>query len=208
MEFKNQKINEFLNDLSSDAPAPGGGAVAGLISALSASLNSMVYSLTIGKKKYNQLTDEEKEKINKFKKESDDFISESLSFMQQDKDNFMLLMNSYSMPKDTGIEKEKRNEAIEENTVKAMAVPYRLLKRSFDFYDNLKIMKKYGNKMLFSDLQISAVLLNASIESSIINIKVNLDSLKNKDKYLYIYKEIDEILEKSKILKQEIVTNN
>lgn len=31
-------------------PAPGGGSVAGLIAALSGALNSMVYSLTVGKK--------------------------------------------------------------------------------------------------------------------------------------------------------------
>ncbi|WP_244833622.1 cyclodeaminase/cyclohydrolase family protein [Clostridium sp. BJN0001] len=206
MEFSNQKISEFLKDLSSSSPAPGGGAVAGFISALSASLNSMVYSLTIGKKKYEQLSDDEKEKINRFKKESDKFIEESLSFMQEDKENFMFLMNSYSMPKNTEDEKEKRSIAIEENTVKAMEVPYRLCKRSFEFYNNLEIMKKYGNKMLFSDLQISAVLLHAAIESSIINVKVNLDFLKDKNKYLHIYKELDDILEKSEKLKKEIVS--
>ena len=44
MRFKDYKIDEFLEDLSSSSPSPGGGSVAGLVAALSGSLNSMVYS--------------------------------------------------------------------------------------------------------------------------------------------------------------------
>ena len=47
MEFKDYKIEDFINDLSSPLPSPGGGSVAGLVGALSGSLNSMVYSLTV-----------------------------------------------------------------------------------------------------------------------------------------------------------------
>ena len=55
MSFGDQSIKDFLRDLESDLPAPGGGSVAGLISALSGALNSMVYSLTVGKKAYMNL---------------------------------------------------------------------------------------------------------------------------------------------------------
>ena len=47
MELKDYKIEDFINDLSSTLPSPGGGSVAGLVGALSGSLNSMVYSLTV-----------------------------------------------------------------------------------------------------------------------------------------------------------------
>ena len=45
MEFNEYKVGEFLMELSSDLPSPGGGSVSGLVAALSGSLNSMVYSL-------------------------------------------------------------------------------------------------------------------------------------------------------------------
>ena len=54
MEFKKYSIEEFIEDLSSDSPAPGGGSVAGLVAALSGSLNSMVYSLTVNKKAFEE----------------------------------------------------------------------------------------------------------------------------------------------------------
>lgn len=50
--IKDQKITDFLNDLKSEAPAPGGGAVAALTGAQGAALIMMVANLTIGKKKY------------------------------------------------------------------------------------------------------------------------------------------------------------
>ena len=48
----NLRITEFLDELASSSPAPGGGSVAALSAALGAALTSMVCNLTVGKKKY------------------------------------------------------------------------------------------------------------------------------------------------------------
>ena len=48
----NLTIQEFLDNLSSSAPVPGGGGAAALTGAISSALCSMVASLTSGKKKY------------------------------------------------------------------------------------------------------------------------------------------------------------
>jgi glutamate formiminotransferase/formiminotetrahydrofolate cyclodeaminase len=45
--FSEKKISEFLNQLSSNTPTPGGGTVAALSGGLAASLVSMVASLTV-----------------------------------------------------------------------------------------------------------------------------------------------------------------
>ena len=58
-------------------------------------------------------------------------------------------------------------------------------------------MAKYGNKMLLSDLEISAILLHAAIESSIVNVKVNLNSLRNEEFFNELDQEIKDILKKS-----------
>ena len=47
-----EKINDYVDALSSGAPTPGGGAVAALTAAQGAALIMMVANLTIGKKKY------------------------------------------------------------------------------------------------------------------------------------------------------------
>jgi len=197
MKFCDESIKQFLEELGSDLSAPGGGSVAGLIAALSGALNSMVYSLTVGKKKYIALEDNEKEIINKFEKESKEFTLRSLELMEEDRENFLKLMDSYKLPKDTEEDKEKRTLAIKENTIKSMEAPLILTRQSLQFYENLKIMAKYGNKMLLSDLAISAILLHSAIESSIVNVKVNLNGLRNEEFFNRIDDELREIMEKS-----------
>lgn len=204
MSFGDQTINEFLRDLESDMPAPGGGSVGGLISALSGALNSMVYSLTVGKKAYMLLSDDERKMIEGFQEESRKFTLKSMEIMNDDKDNFLLLMDAYKLPKNTEEEIEIRKKAIRDNTIKAMEAPLALARESVGFYENLKVMNKYGNKMLLSDLSISAILLHSAIESSIINVKVNLNSLRKEEFFDSIDKELIEIQKKSEENKKEI----
>lgn len=204
MSFGDQTINEFLRDLESDMPAPGGGSVGGLISALSGALNSMVYSLTVGKKAYMLLSEDERKMIERFQEESRKFTLRSMEIMNDDKDNFLLLMDAYKLPKNTEEEIEIRKKAIRDNTIKAMEAPLALARESVEFYENLKVMNKYGNKMLLSDLSISAILLHSAIESSIINVKVNLNSLRKEEFFDSIDKELIEIQKKSEENKKEI----
>ena len=56
--FKEQRLDEFLNVLSSKAPTPGGGSAAALSGTVGASLVAMVANLTIGKKKYVEVEEE------------------------------------------------------------------------------------------------------------------------------------------------------
>lgn len=207
MKFCDESIKQFLEELGSDLSAPGGGSVAGLIAALSGALNSMVYSLTVGKKSYINLQDSEKEIIDKFEKQSKEFTLRSLGLMEEDRDNFLKLMDSYKLPKDTDEDKKKRTLEIKENTIKSMEAPLILARESLEFYENLKIMAKYGNKMLLSDLAISAILLHSAIESSIVNVKVNLNGLRSEEFFDEIDNELKEIMEKS-IKEKNLITED
>ena len=71
-------------------------------------------------------------------------------------------------------------------------------------------MAQFGNKMLLSDLGISAILLHSAIESSIVNVKVNLNGLKNEEFFEEYNEELRNILEisiKEKNIIMEIVTD-
>ena len=48
------KINDYIDLLASDAPAPGGGSASALCGAQGAGLCAMVAALTLGKKKYEE----------------------------------------------------------------------------------------------------------------------------------------------------------
>ncbi|WP_283624295.1 cyclodeaminase/cyclohydrolase family protein [Clostridium butyricum] len=197
MKFCDDTIKKFINDLESDMPAPGGGSVAGLIAALSGALNSMVYSLTVGKKSYMGLDEKTQDIIRKFQSKSLEFSKRSLEIMDEDRENFLKLMDCYKMPKDTDDEKETRKNAIKQNTIKSMEAPLALARECVMFYENLKVMAEYGNKMLLSDLGISAILLHSAIESSIINVKVNLNGLRSEEFFEELDKELIKMLERS-----------
>lgn len=210
MEFKNYKIEDFINDLSSDLPSPGGGSVAGLIAALSGSLNSMVYSLTVNKKAFESLDGDTKKLVLDFKEASNKFVKKSLILMDEDRTYFNKLMECYKMKKDTEEEKKKRSTAITCAIVKAMDVPLSLAKLCNDFYDNIDVAVKYGNKMLISDAACAAILLHAAIESSIVNVKINLSSLREKPFAKQVEMDIETIELKSQERKEEIlrIANN
>ena len=116
-------------------------------------------------------------------------------------------MDSYKLPKDTDEDKKKRTLEIKENTIKSMEAPLILARESLEFYENLKIMAKYGNKMLLSDLAISAILLHSAIESSIVNVKVNLNGLRSEEFFDEIDNELKEIMEKS-IKEKNLITED
>lgn len=179
MLFEDYKINNFLNELSSDAPSPGGGSTAALVSALAGGLNSMVYSLTVDKKTYESLNEDTKKKMRILQKEALIFIEKSKGFMENDREDFLGLMNCYKMPKETEEEIQNRKENIKKNTIKAMNTPLKLAEECIGFYANIEFAVEFGNKNLISDAAVAAILLNSAIESAIINVKVNLNSLRN-----------------------------
>lgn len=181
MLFKEYSIDKFIEELSSDAPSPGGGSTAAIVAALSSALNSMVYSLTIGKKVFEKLEDTEKSKMVKLQEESKEFIEKSQSFMEQDRIDFLSLMDSYKLPKDGEEEATLRKEKIVKNTIKAMKTPLLLAEECVEFYDNIEFAVKYGNKNLISDAGVATILLHSAIESSIINVKVNLNFLREEE---------------------------
>lgn len=204
MEFKDYKIEDFINDLSSPLPSPGGGSVAGLVGALSGSLNSMVYSLTVNKKSFEKKDLETQKLVLDFKEASAKFTKKALMLMEEDRKEFNKLMDCYKLPKETEEEKEFRNKEIKQRTVKAMMAPKKLAKECYKFYDNIDAAVEYGNKMLVSDAVCAAILLNAAVESAIVNVKINLNSLKDLPIAKEIEKEMKELEENSLKRKEKI----
>ena len=207
MEFREYSIEQFLMELSSDAPSPGGGSTAALVAALASSLNSMVYSLTVNKKSFEKLSNEKKEEMIKFEEKAINFTKLAQTFMEKDRADFTRLMASFKLPKDTEEEKSIRSKIIKENTFKAMESPLDLAKESLGFYENISFAVEFGNKNLISDAGVAAILLHSAIESAILNVKINLNSLRKEEYAGKIEKECVTILEKSLEFKNKISIN-
>ena len=85
-------VREFINELGSNSPAPGGGSVAALGASLSAALGAMVFNLTVGKKAYNEFSSEDKMLVDESLQKCTLLENDFLDLMNKDTEAFLVLM--------------------------------------------------------------------------------------------------------------------
>jgi len=188
-----KSLQQYFDDLSSNAPTPGGGNVAALCGALSSSLGTMVCGLTIGKKKYAEVEAEMiqvKERLEFYQKEF---------FVLGEKDNaaFDKVMEAFKLPKETESDKEARSKAIEDATLGASAVPEEVMKQVKELLPFLKIIIEKGNKNSLSDAGVAAALVAAASKGAYMNVLINCSSLSNQTIAHEIKKRADIVLDET-----------
>ena len=210
MKLVELSVKDFLNIVDSKSPAPGGGSVSALVSALGCTLGRMVAHLTFDKKKYKELPEGEQIIFKNTFEEIDDYRKVLEELVDKDTEAYNLVMAAYKLPKENDVEKEIRKITIEKNLKLAIETPLEICKISKKTLKALKIILKYGNKNAITDLGVSAILLYSGIEGGILNVKVNLAGLDDERFKMETINQLDEILVASKELKDEIlnVVNN
>ncbi|MHA4989840.1 cyclodeaminase/cyclohydrolase family protein [Cetobacterium somerae] len=210
MKLVDLSVKNFLNIVDSKSPAPGGGSVSALVSALGCTLGRMVAHLTFDKKKYKELPEEEQIIFKNAFEEIDDYRKVLEELVDKDTEAYNLVMAAYKLPKENDAEKEIRKITIEKNLKLAIETPLEICKISKKTLKALKVILKYGNKNAITDLGVSAILLYSGIEGGILNVKVNLAGLDDERFKMETINQLDEILVASKELKDEIlnVVNN
>src|SRR5437667_3161 len=121
-------ITAFLDELASNAPAPGGGSAAALAGAIGAALTSMVCNLTVGKKKYAGVEPE----IKRVLQTSEELRKRFTALIDKDTDDFNKVMDAYKLPKETGDQQALRAAAIQAATKEAALVPLEVMKHAID----------------------------------------------------------------------------
>ncbi len=175
MNLKEQKINDFLETLSSSSPTPGGGSVSAIIGAVSSALVSMVANLTVGKEKYKDSW----EKMEEVLQEVETLRSEFLTLADSDIEAFNGFMAALRLPKETDSEKKLRAEAMEEASKQATLVPLQIVETCEKVARLSLETAKFGNKMAATDAAIGAILANAAAKSASYNVLINLPSIKD-----------------------------
>lgn len=179
MKLVDLTIKEFIDELDSKSPAPGGGSVAALASTLGVSLAKMVGHLTIGKKKYLSLTPEIQMEFLDVQKELNTIKNELIIMIDKDTDAFNLVMKAYQMPKETEEEIKIRNEKIQEGTNEAILVPILVASLSISALHQMPFLIKYGNKKTMSDLGVAIMQFSVGVEGACMNVLINLSTLED-----------------------------
>lgn len=196
-----KNIKEFLDELSSSSPAPGGGGVAALSGALGAALVSMVCHLTIGKKGYENVSDEMNENLKK-----SNVLKENLTLLiDEDTNAFNKVMAAYKMPKETDEDKQKRRNAIQDALKNAANVPLDVMKQCVNVLSLAKIVSEKGNKNAVSDAGVAALMSLAGLNSAALNIEINLSGIKDKKFVSEMKNEVETLTSNGERIKDEII---
>ena len=170
-------VTDFLNEIASNSPAPGGGSVSAHAASLGAALTSMVCRLTTGKKKYADVQIE----IEKVLMQSEELRAKFSAIIDEDTLAFNQVMAAYGLPKETEEQKVKRAVEIQNAIKMATLVPLRLIGLCIEAMELVKIIVEKGNQNSISDAGVAALMLHAGCEGAALNVKINLGSLIDAD---------------------------
>jgi formiminotetrahydrofolate cyclodeaminase len=168
-------VEVYLDALASDAPTPGGGAVAALAGATGAALISMVCNLTIGRTGY----EEAEERMRGVLDEAEASRTALLDLADRDAAAFGSVMAAFKMPKETDAEKAVRSQAIQEGYAAAAEVPMDIGRRAAELMELAREVTEIGNASAASDGACAAQALSASVWSATYNVEINAAALKD-----------------------------
>ncbi|WP_036226395.1 cyclodeaminase/cyclohydrolase family protein [Mesoaciditoga lauensis] len=177
MKISDMTVKEFIDDVASKSPTPGGGAVGAAVAALGAALIQMVANLTIGKKGYEEYEAE----MERIVAEADYRRKKILDSADDDIVAFNEVMKALKLPKSTPQEKEERKEKLQESLKKACEVPYELAREISKLCPLAESAMKFGNKNAHSDAESAVALLEAAFTCALANVEINLQSIKDEE---------------------------
>lgn len=171
-------IDGFLTQLASDAPTPGGGAVAGLVAANGAALIQMVCNLTIGKAGYEEVD----ERMRAIDAEAGAARAELLDVADRDATAFDGVMAAFKMPKETDAQKAERSQAIQSGYEAAAVVPMECARKAAALMSLADEVTRTGNAQAASDGSSAAQCLSAAVWCATYNVEINAAALKDQGK--------------------------
>lgn len=202
MKIKDMTLENYMDILKSDSPAPGGGAVSALTGAQGAALVSMVCELTIPKEKYSKY----RETCIAIRDDILKIYQKLVTGIDKDAEAFGSLSSALKMPKGSETEKAARNIAIQEATIAATEAPYEIMELCLS---GLKITADAvgnSNPNVSSDLGVAALIFLAAVKSAYLNVKINLPGIKEQE-IKRRFETVDGMIREAEALAEKIYTN-
>jgi formiminotetrahydrofolate cyclodeaminase len=196
-------LAQFGEVLGSNAPAPGGGSVAALSGMLGANLVSMVCRLTIGKKGYEDFEDDTSAVLG----QSDRLATNLLQHIDADTEAFNEVMAAFKLPKESDDEKAARTMAIQQGYKSAIKSPQGIASECLEVLHLANRLLGSSNTNALSDLGVAAQQAFAGVEGALMNVRINLPSIKDEKFVAEVEGEIEGLLIESRELAQRIYAN-
>ena len=193
-----QKTTDFLEQLSSSAPIPGGGGASAAVGAFASALGLMVTNLTVGKKKYADVEEEILEIREKLEQKKQDLVR----MVDEDAEAFEPLAKAYRMPKETEEEQAEKEKVMEAALKNAADAPLCIMKTIVDTLEMFRVLGEKGRRLAVSDAGVAILFSQAALEGASLNIFINTKMMKDQEEAERLNYLADQLIATGKELKE------
>lgn len=181
---------QFIEELASAAPTPGGGAACAYVGVLATCLTSMVGNLTVGKERYRNVEEEARQKLVQL-----EGIRERLvNLVRADEEAFAPLAAAYRMPRGTDEERALREAAVQEALYGASEVPLEVMETILEALGVAKFFAYNGNRSALSDIGAAATFARAAAHGVRMTVVANISSMKDEQRARIYKQRMDSLL--------------
>ena len=164
-----ESLSEYLTQLASEWPTPGGGSAATVVGAAGAALVAMVARISSTNPKYAAYKDEAREIVAR----ADELREEFLRARERDEAAYDRVVAATALPKATDDEKRTRREALENALAHAAAEPLLAAELALHVLRLAHRALDIPNKNLVSDIGCAAEFGAASLAACAYNVRIN-----------------------------------
>ena len=182
-------VKDFLDKVACSDPVPGGGSIAALNGALASSLSTMVARLTVGKKGY-EVSEEVMQHAQTITLR---LLDEFMALIDKDSAAYNEVFSCFKLPKTTDEGKAARSTAIQKATKQAALVPLEVARKALDMMSIIADVARLGNRNAVTDACVAMMSARTAVLGALLNVRINLGSLKDRDFVLQLQTEADAI---------------
>lgn len=166
-------LKDFVEEVASESPAPGGGSIAAYVGALGVALGTMVANLSSHKRGW----DDRWEEFSDWAEQGQRLKAQLMHFVDEDTRAFNQLMEAYRLPQNTDAAKKTRAQAIEAATQYATKVPFQVMEVALEAMEVIQNMAVLGNPNSVSDAGVGAMCARTAVLGAYLNVQINAAAL-------------------------------
>ena len=193
--MREHSIDQFLDDLASGNPTPGGGSAAAIMGAMGAALVSMVCNVSFGKKGCEAAEPELRNMLVR----SEELRRHLTAMTAEDIAAFDSLMAAYKLAKSSDEEKARRAETIQACLERATEVPLECARACSQVVAMARRAADLGYKHVISDVGVGVAAADAALRSAALNVFINAPSLKDRRFAASALEEVERLAKRSAV---------
>jgi formiminotetrahydrofolate cyclodeaminase len=196
----NTSVGNFLDDLASGAPTPGGGSAAAIMGAMGAALVSMVCSVTLAKKGHEAVAAE----MQSVREQADKLRLRLTAMVAEDVAAFDGLMAAYRLPKTSEEDQSRRAAAIQSSLRAATETPLDCARACAEVVELSRRAGEKGYAGVISDAGVGVLAAHSALRSAALNVYINAPSLKDRAFADRAILELEKLVEASAIQSESV----